>query len=170
MSLYDWIRPLLFRLDPEQAHNLTLQMLGAAGEFPVIESVLRRSFWFDPRTTVRAFGLDFPNPLGLAAGYDKDGRAIRGLAGLGFGHLELGTVTPLPQAGNPRPRVFRLTRDRALINRMGVPNPGGHLPLPQIQEHRPTRVILGVNIGKGAGTPMAGAAEDDLAPPDTVYP
>src|SRR3972149_11711539 len=121
MSLYDWIRPLLFRLDPEQAHNLTLKMLGAAGEFPVIERVIRRSFCFDPHKPVHAFGLDFPNPLGLAAVYDKDGRAIRGLAGLGFGHLELGTVTPLPQSGNLRPRVFRLAPNPALINRMGFP-------------------------------------------------
>jgi len=169
MSPYDWIRPLLFRLDPEQAHNLILQMLGAAGELPVIERVLRRSFWFDPHKPVHAFGLDFPNPLGLAAGYDKDGRAIRGLAGLGFGHLELGTVTPLPQSGNLRPRVFRLTQDRALINRMGFPNAGAHNLLGQIQEHRPKGVILGVNIGKGAGTPMADAAEDYLALLDTFY-
>jgi len=169
MSPYDWIRPLLFRLDPEQAHNLTLQMLRAAGEFPVIERVLRRSFWFDPHKLVHVFGLDFPNPLGLAAGYDKDGRAIRGLAGLGFGHLELGTVTPLPQSGNPRPRVFRLTQDRALINRMGFPNAGAHNLLGQLQEHRPKGVILGVNIGKGAGTPVADAAEDYLALLDTFY-
>jgi len=169
MSPYDWIRPLLFRLDPEQAHNLTLQMLGAAGELPVIERVLRRSLWFDPLRPVHAFGLDFPNPLGLAAGYDKDGRAIRGLASLGFGHLELGTVTPLPQAGNPRPRVFRLTRDRALINRMGFPNSGAQNLLEQIQKHRSKGVILGVNIGKGVETPVADAAEDYLALLDTFY-
>jgi len=169
MSPYDWIRPLLFRLDPEQAHNMTLKMLGAAGEFPVIERVIRRSFCFDPHKPVHAFGLDFPNPLGLAAGYDKDGRAMRGLAALGFGHLELGTVTPLPQSGNRRPRVFRLTQDRALINRMGFPNSGAHSLLGQIQTHRPKGVILGVNIGKGMETSVADAAEDYLALLDAFY-
>ncbi len=118
-------RWLLFRLEPETAHRLTLQLLAYAGAIPALRSGLRRIFSFeDPGLKVKAFGLEFANPVGLAAGYDKDGQAMLGLACLGFGHLELGTVTLEPQQGNPQPRVFRLVEDQALINRMGFPNQG----------------------------------------------
>src|SRR3972149_3347095 len=126
MPIYQRLRPLLFRLDPERAHALTLHLLPAAGGLAPLRAWLRRVFWLEnPGLGVEAFGLKFPNPLGLAAGYDKDGAALAGLACLGFGHVELGTVTPRPQAGNPRPRLFRLPEDEGLVNRMGFPNAGG---------------------------------------------
>jgi dihydroorotate dehydrogenase len=125
MSSYEFIRPLLFELDPERTHRLTLRMLEMAGALPPVQAWMRRVFSLErPDLRVQAFGLSFSNPVGMAAGYDKDGRAFRGLACLGFGHLELGTVTPYSQVGNPRPRVFRLPHDQALINRMGFPNEG----------------------------------------------
>src|SRR5687767_1998483 len=108
--MYPFLRSLLFRLDPETAHHLTLRAIRFAGDVALsrwLLSVLYKS----PARPVQAFGLTFKNPIGLAAGYDKDAQAIRGLATLGFGHLEVGTVTPQPQPGNPRPRVFRLPED-----------------------------------------------------------
>jgi dihydroorotate dehydrogenase len=122
-----------------------------------------------PDLPVHAFGLDFPNPVGMAAGYDKDGQAIRALACLGFGHIELGTVTPLSQTGNPLPRVFRLPRDSALINRMGFPNAGAKRLLEKMQCKRPSGVILGVNIGKGVDTPLDQATQDYLRLMRTFY-
>ena len=163
MSFYNFFRRLLFHLDPEQAHNLTLRLLALAGALPPIRAWLHRIF--APQTPglgVRAFGLDFLNPVGMAAGFDKDGRAIPGLACLGFGHLELGTVTPHPQAGNPRPRVFRLPEDQAVINRMGFPNAGAETLLENLLRGRPPGVVLGVNIGKGVDTPLESAVEDYL--------
>jgi len=163
MTFYNHLRSLLFRLDSERAHNLTLRLLALAGALPPIRAWLRRIF--TPQTPglgVRAFGLDFRNPVGMAAGFDKDGRAIYGLACLGFGHLELGTITPHPQAGNPRPRVFRLPEDQAVINRMGFPNAGAETLLQGLQRWRPPGVVLGVNIGKGVDTPLEDAVEDYL--------
>src|SRR5512139_170378 len=121
--MYNLFRPLLFRLQPETAHQLTLQAVRFAGKFPP-SYLLLLQLYKAPARPVEAFGLSFKNPVGLAAGYDKDGVAVRGLASLGFGHLEVGTVTPLPQPGNPRPRVFRLVEDEAVINRMGFPGNG----------------------------------------------
>lgn len=169
MSLYEWLRPLLFRLDPERAHNLTLRVLALAGSAPLVRSGLRRAFQGEASASVRVFGLEFPNRLGLAAGYDKDGVAIRGLASLGFGHIELGTVTPQPQGGNPRPRIFRLSQDRALINRMGFPNAGAQRLLSHLQLPRPAGTVLGVNIGKGVETPVEEAALDYVSLLDTFY-
>ena len=160
MGEYRWIRELLFRLEPERAHRLTLQLLALAGAVPALRSGLSRIFSSaDTSLRVRVFGLDFANPVGLAAGYDKDGLAMHGLACLGFGHLELGTVTLEPQEGNPRPRVFRLVEDRALINRMGFPNMGAKHLLDRLQK-RPEKVVLGVNIGKSAATPIEEAGLD----------
>jgi dihydroorotate dehydrogenase len=116
--MYRLFRPLLFRLDPETAHALTLALVGLAGRFPPARGLLEAAF-SAPDEPLEVFGLKFRNPVGLAAGYDKDGVALRGLAALGFGHLELGTVTPRPQEGNPRPRIFRLAQEQAIINRMG---------------------------------------------------
>jgi dihydroorotate dehydrogenase len=164
MSAYRLLRPILFRLDPERVHDLTLRMLGLAGRAPIMPSALRRRFCYErPSLAVRIFGIDFPNPLGLAAGYDKDGRAMQGLACLGFGHLEIGTVTVLPQAGNPKPRIFRLAPDEAIINRMGFPNRGAAALLRRLRGSKPQGVILGVNIGKGQQTPLERAAEDYVA-------
>jgi dihydroorotate dehydrogenase len=120
--MYPFLRSLLFRLDPETAHQLTLQLMRIGGIEP-IHSILRL-IYSTPSKPVNAFGLTFKNPVGLAAGYDKDAVAIKGLSALGFGHLEVGTVTPKPQPGNPRPRVFRLLEDEAVINRMGFPGRG----------------------------------------------
>lgn len=169
MNLYEWLRPALFRLDPERAHNLTLRILSMAGSSRILRLALRRSFRVERQSAVRAFGLEFPNPLGLAAGYDKDGTAVRGLACLGFGHIELGTVTPLAQPGNPRPRVFRLRQDQALINRMGFPNAGAQRLVERLRLPRPNEVILGVSIGKGVNTPVEEASGDYLAMLDTFY-
>jgi dihydroorotate dehydrogenase len=163
MSMYEIIRPLLFRLDPERAHDLTLKMLSSVGNVPPLRVVLAQFFKVEnPALRVQAFGLSFPNPVGLAAGYDKDGVAAAGLASLGFGHIELGTVTPHGQAGNPRPRIFRLPEDGALINRMGFPNAGADALLERLQRLRRPGVVLGINIGKGVDTPLERASEDYL--------
>lgn len=171
MSIYTaFLRSLIFRLEAERAHNLTLDLLASAGALSPLRAALRSVFAVeDPNLRVRAFGLNFPNPLGLAAGYDKDGRAIHGLACLGFGHLEIGTVTPLPQEGNPRPRVFRLPQDRGLINRMGFPNAGAEALLKRLRRGRPKDVVIGINLGKGLATSLERAAEDYLSLLRTFY-
>ncbi len=154
--MYEFIRPLLFRLDAEQAHNLTLTLLRIAGNFPVTNYILSKLFYVsDPCLDVEAFGIHFKNPTGLAAGYDKNGVAVRGLACLGFGHVEVGTVTLFAQAGNPRPRIYRVPDSRALINSMGFPNAGVD---PLWVDRDSTRV--GINIGKSKDTPLERAADD----------
>ena len=125
--MYPFFRSLLFRLDPETAHQLTLQLMRIGGIEP-IHSILR-AMYSAPSKPVNAFGLTFKNPVGLAAGYDKDAVAIKGLSALGFGHLEVGTVTLNPQPGNQHPRVFRLLDDQAIINRMGFPGRGADFAL-----------------------------------------
>ena len=157
--MYPLLRPLLFRLEPERAHALTLRLLRLTGQLPPL-CALVRALWGAGEKPVRLWGLTFRNPVGLAAGYDKDAVAWRGLACLGFGHLELGTVTPRPQPGNPRPRLFRLPAQRALINRMGFPGRGADFVARQLAGPRPAGVALGVNIGKNKATPNARAAED----------
>ena len=136
--LFSLIRPALFALDPERAHDLTIRMLATG--IPAGFGSGRASL----RSTVA--GLPFPNPLGLAAGVDKDGRAIDGLFGLGFGSVEIGTLTPLPQAGNPKPRLFRLIEDHAVINRMGFNNGGLAAALPRAIAAK-RRGLLGINVG-----------------------
>lgn len=163
MHLYRTIRPLIFLLSPRQAHAITITLLRAAGSLAPLRALLRA--FLKPKTSgpqVEAFGLTFPNPLGLAAGYDKDGLGWRGLECLGFGHLELGTVTPLPQPGNPEPRIFRLVEDDAVINRMGFPNRGAGFMVKRLKEHRPKGLILGMNIGKNKDTPLEEAERDYL--------
>lgn len=168
--MYKVFRPLLFRLDPETAHGLTLSLLRLAGIFPPSRWLLQAVFTA-PQKPVEVFGLHFKNPVGLAAGYDKDGVALRGLAALGFGHLEVGTVTLRPQPGNPRPRIFRLVEDEAVINRMGFPGQGaeivqknvGRLARSNVQTWQRANVIIGVNLGKNKDTPLESAAEDYLA-------
>lgn len=159
--MYRIIRPLIFLLDPETAHNLTLGLMRMVTVLPGIKEYVRKMYYVDPKP-VHVFGLTFSNPVGLAAGYDKDGVAWRGLALLGFGHIELGTVTPRPQAGNRRPRVFRLVDDEALINRMGFPSRGVNFLVRQLSYSRPPGLILGVNIGVNRDTPFEHAAEDYL--------
>jgi dihydroorotate dehydrogenase len=163
--MYPFFRSLLFRLDPERAHDLTVSLMQLAGALPPVRMLLRRFFTPDSRKAVQAFGLTFPNPVGLAAGYDKDGLAWRGLACLGFGHIEVGTVTPRPQAGNPRPRIFRIPAEGAVINRMGFPGKGAEFVYQRLNVSTFKRpdVILGVNIGKNKNTPNEQADRDYLA-------
>ena len=121
--MYALFRPILFKLDPESAHQLTLQSVRLAGVLPPARWFLQALF-AAPEKPVEVFGLKFKNAVGLAAGFDKDGVALHGLATLGFGHLEIGTITPRPQPGNPRPRVFRLVEDQAVIQPHGISRPG----------------------------------------------
>jgi dihydroorotate dehydrogenase len=160
-NLYVRLRPLLFRLDAETAHLWTLDLLRLCGASAAGRALLR-SVAAPPRVTrpVQVPGLQFPNQIGLAAGYDKDGRSLRGLACLGFGHVEVGTVTREPQAGHPRPRVFRLLQDQALINRMGFPSRGEDAVGREIGRGRPPGVVLGINLGKSTATPLEAAADD----------
>jgi len=160
--MYSAIRPLLFHLDPEDAHALTLTLIRLAGALPPARAFLR-SMYTGPQKPVQAFGLNFKNPVGLAAGYDKDGLGWQGLACLGFGHLEIGTVTPLAQPGNPRPRIFRLQEEQGVINRMGFPGRGVDFVVRQLQGKRPKGVVLGLNLGKNKDTPLENAAQDYLA-------
>jgi dihydroorotate dehydrogenase len=161
LTVYPFFRSLLFRLEPERAHKITLGLIRLAGNIPPISAILRAGF-AAPKHPVQVFGLNFINPIGLAAGYDKDGLGWRGLASLGFGHIEVGTVTPLPQPGNPKPRIFRLPEDIALINRMGFPGEGSEFVKRQLQGKRPSGLVLGVNIGKNKDTPLEDAAQDYL--------
>src|SRR5690606_11003159 len=160
--LYELARPLLFALDPETAHNLTLHGLHYAGKLlPAAEP--------EPASTVEVMGLRFPNRIGLAAGLDKNGEAIDGLARLGFGFLEIGTITPRPQPGNPRPRMFRLPEAKAIINRMGFNNHGVDYLLERVRAAR-YQGILGINIGKNFDTPVERAVDDYLIGLEKVYP
>jgi dihydroorotate dehydrogenase len=157
--VYGLARRALFRLDPEQAHARSLEALAVAGATGLGRSALRAVFFAEGRP-VHAFGLTFPNVLGVAAGYDKDARAVHGLAAIGFGHVEVGTVTPAPQPGNPSPRLFRLPEDRAVINRLGFPSAGADVVLRRLERARPCPAIIGVNIGKQRETPIEEAARD----------
>lgn len=132
-----------------------------AGAVQPLNWLLRKIYTVSPHP-VQAFGLQFSNPLGLAAGYDKDGLGWRGLACLGFGHIEVGTVTPRPQPGNPHPRLFRLPAEQALINRMGFPGKGAEFIRQQISKTRPKNLVLGVNIGKNKDTALDQAVDDYL--------
>lgn len=183
--MYPFFRSLLFRLEPETAHQLSLHAIRLAGNFPPSRWLLTQ-LYKAPAKPVHAFGLTFKNPVGLAAGYDKDALAIRGLATLGFGHLEVGTVTPRPQPGNPHPRIFRLIDDEAVINRMGFPSLGSEFVQRQLnpslrdnaaaklirfitfsrKKAAPTLdkgdVVLGINLGKNKDTPNEEAVLDYL--------
>lgn len=166
--LYALARPLLFSLDPETAHNVTLPTLRRAAEMG-LTGVVRKPKP-DPRTVM---GITFPNPVGLAAGLDKDGAYIDGLAALGFGSIEIGTVTPRAQPGNPRPRMFRLPAARGIINRMGFNNGGVDAFVANVQASRfyqERQGVLGLNIGKNADTPIERAADDYVVCLRKVYP
>ena len=161
--LYPLIRSALFSLDPEDAHGLTLSSLDVAHGLGLLKLL--------PRTQgkpVRVMGIDFPNAVGLAAGLDKDGAHIKALADLGFGFLEIGTVTPRPQPGNPKPRLFRLPAAQAIINRMGFNNLGVDNLVRNV-EASGFKGVLGINIGKNKDTPNEHAVDDYLACLDKVY-
>jgi dihydroorotate dehydrogenase len=161
--MYKTLRPLIYLFTPEQAHHATIALLRLGGAIPPANALLRA--WFRPRRPgpqVRLLGLDFQNPIGMAAGYDKDGLGWRGLACLGFGHIEVGTVTPRPQPGNSQPRVFRLVEDRAVINRMGFNNLGADFLASRLAKPRQNGPVIGVNIGKNKSTPLEEAHQDYL--------
>ncbi len=153
-------RHLLLRLDAERAHRVGTRTLAALGRIPGAGAVLRRMLApRDPRLEVEALGMTFPSPLGVAAGLDKEAECFAGLGDLGFGHVEIGTVTARAQSGNPKPRVGRLPRDRALYNRMGFPNPGAAAFAERLAG-RPRHVVVGVNVGKSMDVELADAAAD----------
>nr|WP_269156085.1 quinone-dependent dihydroorotate dehydrogenase [Pandoraea apista] len=158
-------RRALFCLDAEQAHHLTLATLRGAASLG-LAGLVGQTLPEDPRTVM---GIRFPNPVGLAAGLDKDGSCIDGLAALGFGFVEVGTVTPRPQPGNPKPRIFRLPQAEAIINRMGFNNGGVEQFLQNVQSAR-YKGPLGLNIGKNADTPIERAVDDYLICLEKVYP
>lgn len=153
--MYHFVRNLLFRLNPETSHELSLDFIGAAGRLGLLK-------WVAPKITpepVTVMGLTFPNPVGLAAGLDKNGDCFNALGQLGFGFVEIGTITPKAQSGNPKPRMFRLTEHQAIINRMGFNNKGVKHLVEQVR-HRSYDGILGINIGKNAKTPVEDALLD----------
>jgi dihydroorotate dehydrogenase len=160
------VRPLLFRLPPETAHELALHSLSFSPG--LIRRLFARHDSSSPALTIERFGLNFQNPVGLAAGFDKDGIALQPLAALGFGFIEAGTVTLHPQPGNPRPRLFRLAADRALINRAGFNNEGAAAFVKRVEHARPS-CVLGVSIGKSKITPLEEATADYLASFELVY-
>jgi len=174
MSLipYALARPFLFGMDPEAAHDLTLNVIARTQDTP-LECVYRQKMVHDPITLA---GLHFPNRVGLAAGLDKNARCIDGLGAMGFGFVEVGTVTPLAQPGNPKPRMFRLPGAQALINRLGFNNGGLAAFVANIQRAQFRRsaqgkpMLLGLNIGKNATTPIEDATNDYLLALDGVYP
>ena len=164
-NLYERVvRPLLFSLDPETAHRVTIELLRGASHFDLALRVLR--FFQPPSKTKTLFGLTFPNPIGLAAGLDKNGVALPAWAALGFGFIEIGTVTAKPQPGNPEPRIFRLPQQQALINRLGFNNDGADAIAERLRSLRRTKrwpaVPVGINIGKSRATPLEHATEDYL--------
>ncbi|MDD2882463.1 MAG: quinone-dependent dihydroorotate dehydrogenase [Rhodoferax sp.] len=174
---YALTRPFLFGMDPEAAHELTLNTI-ARTQHSVLSRAYRAPRVSDPITLA---GLTFPNRVGLAAGLDKNARCIDGLGAMGFGFVEVGTVTPLAQSGNPKPRMFRLPKAQGLINRLGFNNDGlaafvANVKRSRLYQHRvahpdePAALLLGLNIGKNAATPIERATEDYLTCLDGVYP
>lgn len=166
--MYALVRPVLFSMDPENAHEFTMKSLKVAGATGL--SRLNPKVPDSPRLVM---GITFPNPVGLAAGLDKNGSAIDGIASLGFGFIELGTVTPRPQPGNPKPRMWRIPEAEAIINRMGFNNAGVDELVKNVKASRYFRKkegVLGLNIGKNADTPIDRAVDDYLICLEKVYP
>ena len=162
--MYLTLRNLLFRLDPEVSHEFSLDMLGATERLKLLELFISAPAY----NPVEVMGLRFPNPVGLAAGLDKNGDYFNALGALGFGFVEIGTVTPRPQPGNPQPRLFRIPEREAIINRMGFNNKGVDHLVDQVRKRR-DQGILGINIGKNATTPVENAADDYLIGMRKVY-
>jgi dihydroorotate dehydrogenase len=173
------VRPVLFKLDPEWVHLATIQLMRAVGCSAFTRKLCNQIFnayshynTADKQNHQKIFNLTFPNPIGLAAGYDKDGLAWKGLTTLGFGHIEVGTVTPKPQKGNPKPRIFRIPEEQAIINRMGFPGKGADFLASRLADKHDlkSQIIIGVNIGKNKTTPNEEAARDYLTLLDTFAP
>lgn len=154
------LRPLLFKIDPEKIHHFTFSFLRFINKIPGVQSILSNKYKIEDKALNRTvFGLQFKNPVGLAAGFDKDAKLYNELGNLGFGFVEIGTVTPKPQKGNPKKRLFRLTEDSALINRMGFNNEGVEAAVKRLKKNN-GKVLIGGNIGKNKTTPNEKANED----------
>ena len=169
--MYKLLKPLLFLLPAEKAHYFTVDLLKFTLGIPIVGSLFR-SFYSvkDERLKRKVFGLEFENPVGLAAGFDKDGKAYKAMSALGFGFIEVGTVTPKPQDGNPQPRLFRLPEDNGLINRMGFNNAGVEAMVERLKKGKPKGVIIGGNIGKNKLTPNENATSDYSICFETLFP
>lgn len=167
--MYKLFRPLLFSVDPERVHALLFGALALPMRVPGFQAILRATFSVrDPRLEKKLFGLTFSNPVGLAAGFDKDAKLIDSLSCFGFGFIEIGTLTPRPQSGNDKPRLFRLPEDQALINRMGFNNDGVEAAVKRLKAKK-SHIIVGGNIGKNKVTPNASAREDYVACFNALY-
>ncbi|MFV8839719.1 quinone-dependent dihydroorotate dehydrogenase [Salinimicrobium soli] len=153
------VRPLLFKIDPEKVHHLTFSLLRKMFKLPLVQSIVKKKFALeDPRLEREVFGLKFKNPVGLAAGFDKDAKLYKELSSFGFGFIEIGTLTPKPQPGNEKKRIFRLVGDKALINRMGFNNGGVMAAVERLKKNKD--VLIGGNIGKNKVTPNDKAVDD----------
>ncbi len=171
MLYKSFIKPLAFRFDPERAHHLTVSSFRNALSIPILSSLIKGRFKLeDTSLSKEVFGIQFPNPVGLAAGFDKDGKYYDIMSHLGFGFIEIGTVTPLPQDGNPQPRMFRLPKDQGLINRMGFNNEGVDAMVSRLKNRKKTKLIIGGNIGKNKVTPNADATSDYEICFEKLYP
>ncbi len=167
------VRPLFFFLDPETSHHLALKGFSILLNIPILGWLIKAFFSFeDDRLKVSKMGITFPNPVGLAAGFDKDGKYIEVLDALGFGFIEVGTVTPLPQSGNPKPRLFRLKQDEAIINRMGFNNAGVDALVERLTRLDRTKIsaVIGGNIGKNKVTPNEEAHLDYVKCIEKLHP
>ena len=165
--MYQWLKPFLFALEPEKAHSVAKDALQLSHQYIGLEKVFNSPVK-DPSLHRNLFGLHFENPVGLAAGFDKNAELVDEMAALGFGHVEIGTVTPRAQAGNPKPRLFRLEKDHALINRMGFNNDGATVIAARLAA-RKSSIIVGGNIGKNKDTPNERAIEDYMQCLEILY-
>ena len=168
---YQVFRKALFRMDPEAAHDWTIRGLKWMQSASFIRQSLGKQFSVrDARLASELWGISFPNPVGLAAGFDKDARVYPALSALGFGFVEVGTITPRPQNGNPRPRLFRLPDDEAVINRMGFNNHGITAAKDSFEQLGPSQIPIGINLGKNKNTPNEKAVEDYICGLKELYP
>ncbi|MBT8232601.1 MAG: quinone-dependent dihydroorotate dehydrogenase [Saprospiraceae bacterium] len=165
------VKPIAFLLDPEKAHHLSVSIFKIINKTPIVSSVVKSMLSFeDPKLKKEILGLSFPSPVGLAAGFDKDGKYYDTMSALGFGFIEIGTVTPKPQDGNPKQRLFRLPKDKALINRMGFNNEGIDAFVSRLKNRKKSDIIIGGNIGKNKITPNEEAISDYEICFEKLYP
>jgi len=168
--MYQLIKPLLFRFDPENIHHFVTSALNTVNNVWGISTLQKKAFLMsDPRLEREVFGLKFKNPVGLGAGFDKNASMVEDLANFGFGFIEVGTVTPLPQPGNDKPRMFRLPKDEALINRMGFNNQGVDVVVGRLKKLKRDGLIIGGNIGKNKITPNEDAVNDYIKCFDALF-
>lgn len=169
--IYDILKFFLFKASAERAHSIATALFRVTNAVPLMGHFTRWIFRLEhPDLITRLWGLEFQNPVGLAAGFDKDGKYINAMSSLGFGFIEVGTVTPKPQIGNPKPRLFRLLSDRAIINRMGFNNEGVDVLVERLKKFKNRKIIIGGNIGKNKDTPNDKAYKDYLICFNKLYP